>query len=186
MPCCWAWAARASARRCWRRPSGSKPGFPRSARARFDRPGADARDGSSGSTSRERSSSYRASPAAPLEPNMMKDYFFDRVAQGGRRRQGRASLHRGHRSRLVAGEGGDATGLRPHLPRRAEHRRTLLGAVAVRTGAGRHDRDRRRAACSSTAGDGPLLRRATYRRPTIPPSSLGWRWASPASKAATR
>ena len=57
-----------------------------------------------------------------------------------RRRQGRPPLHRGDRSRLVAGEGRDQAGLCPHLPRRSHHRRTLLRAVAVRAGAGRNRR----------------------------------------------
>ena len=60
------------------------------------------------------------------EPNVMKDYFFDRVAQDDRRRQGRPSLHCGHRSRLVAGEGRDQAGLCAHLPRRA---RPSAGAI---------------------------------------------------------
>ena len=57
-----------------------------------------------------------------------------------RRRQGRPPLHRGDRSRLVAGEGRDQAGFCPHLPRRSHHRRTLLRAVAVRAGAGRDRR----------------------------------------------
>ena len=77
------------------------------------------------------------------EPNVMKDYFFARVSEAIGAEQGRAPLHRGDRSRLVAGEGRDQTRLCPHLPRRSHHRRTLLRAVAVRAGAGRHRRHRR-------------------------------------------
>ena len=77
------------------------------------------------------------------EPNVMKDYFFARVSKAIGADEGRPSLHRGDRSRLVAGEGRDQTGLCPHLPWRSHHRRTLLGAVAVRAGAGRGRRHRR-------------------------------------------
>ena len=92
------------------------------------------------------------------EPNAMKDYFFDRVAKAIG--AGKA----GHRFIAITDPGSSlekvatTTGLRPHLPRRAEHRRTLLGAVAVRTGAGRHGRHRRPQPDPAQPGDGALLR----------------------------
>ena len=78
--------------------------------------------------------------------------------RGHRRRQGRPSLHRGDRSRLVAGEGRDQTGFCPHLPRRSHHRRTLFRAVAVRAGAGRRRRHRCPHPDQAYACDGALLR----------------------------
>ena len=92
------------------------------------------------------------------EPNVMKDYFFARVSRSHRRREGRPPIHRGDRSRLVAGEGRDQTGLCPHLPRRPHHRRTLFRAVAVRAGAGRGRRHRPSHAAEAYARDGALLR----------------------------
>ena len=47
------------------------------------------------------------------EPNMMKDYFFERVSRGARRRQGRPALHRRDRSRLGAAEGRGAGRVSP-------------------------------------------------------------------------
>ena len=92
------------------------------------------------------------------EPNVMKDYFFARVSESDRRRQGRPSLHRRDRSRLVAGEGRGQAGLCPRLLRRSRDRRPLFGAVAVRPGAGRGRRHRCAHPDPAYAGDGALLR----------------------------
>ena len=87
--------------------------------------------------------------------------------QDHRQGQGRPSLHRGHRSRLVAGEGRDQAGLCPHLPWRSHHRRTLFRAVAVRAGAGGCRRHRCPQPDHACARDGALLRRrrAAARKP---------------------
>ena len=77
------------------------------------------------------------------EPNVMKDYFFARVAKAI------GADKAGHRFIAVTDPGSslekvaDQTGLCPHLPWRSHHRRPLLGAVAVRAGAGRDRRHRR-------------------------------------------
>ena len=85
--------------------------------------------------------------------------FLRAVVQGDRRGQGRPSLHRRDRSRLVAGEGRDQTGLCAHLPRRSRDRRALFRAVAVRPGAGGDRRHRRAEPDPAYAVDGALLRR---------------------------
>ena len=76
----------------------------------------------------------------------------DRQGQGG------PSLYRGDRSRLVAGEGRDQTGLCAHLPWRAHHRRALFRAVAVRPRACRYRRHRCPQPDYPCAVDGALLR----------------------------
>ena len=93
------------------------------------------------------------------EPNAMKDYFHERVAQAlGPKAKTGYPLHRGDRSRLLAGEGGEEAQLCPHLPWRAVDRRPLFGAVAVRPGAGGHGRHRRQDLHQARALDGALLR----------------------------
>ena len=94
------------------------------------------------------------------EPNVMKDYFFDRVSEGDRRRQGRPSLHRGDRSRLVAGEGRDQAGLCAHLPRRS---RRSADAIRCCRRSGwcrrRPPASMSRSLIKHTLADGALLRR---------------------------
>ena len=77
---------------------------------------------------------------------------------GDRRGEGRASLHRGDRPWLVAGEGRDRPRFCPHLPWRSRHRRALLGAIAVRAGAGVRRRHRPAQRDQAYAFDGALLR----------------------------
>ena len=92
------------------------------------------------------------------EPNVMKDYFFARVAEAI------GAEKAGHRFIAVTDPGSSLekvatkTGLCAHLPRRSHDRRTLLGAVAVRPGAGRDRRHRRPHADQAHAFDGALLR----------------------------
>ena len=111
------------------------------ARARLHRSGAGPRDGGG--------DRYCQNPVHRLQQirrhhraERDEGLFLRSRLQGDRRRQGRASLHRGDRSRLVAGEGRDQAGLCAHLPRRSHHRRALFRAVAVRPGAGRGRRHR--------------------------------------------
>ena len=66
----------------------------------------------------------------------LQGLFLQACRRYRRRGQGRTSFHRHHRSRLVAGKSRKGRGLPPHLLRRAEHRRALLGAFCVRPGAG--------------------------------------------------
>ena len=94
------------------------------------------------------------------EPNVMKDYFFDRVAKAI------GAAKAGHRFIAVTDPGSSLekiaqeAGLCPHLLRRADDRRALLGAVAVRPGAGGRDgRHRRPQPAQAHAVDGALLRR---------------------------
>ncbi|MEY9155199.1 transaldolase [Bradyrhizobium japonicum] len=86
--------------------------------------------------------------------------LFPRTRRTGGRAESedRPSLHRGDRSRLVAGEGGEEPRLRPHLPWRTLDRRPLFGALAVRPGAGRNRGHRRQDADQTRALHGPLLR----------------------------
>ena len=93
------------------------------------------------------------------EPNVMKDYFFDRVAKTiGKDKAGHrfiAVTDPGSSLEKVAHE----TGLCPHLPRRSNDRRTLFRAVAVRPGAGGSRRHRHPRSDHACARDGALLRR---------------------------
>ena len=79
------------------------------------------------------------------EPNVMKDYFFERVSETI------GADKAGHRFIAVTDPGSSlqkvATnqGFAPHLPWRPHHRRPLFGAVAIRTGAGGRRRNRSRA-----------------------------------------
>ena len=93
------------------------------------------------------------------EPNVMKDYFYDRVVEGHRQGQGRTSLHRGDRCRLIAGEGRDQAGFCPRLPWRADHRRALFGALPVWSRAGCRGRHRCAQADRQCPAYGALLRR---------------------------
>ena len=70
--------------------------------------------------------------------------FFQARRRCGRRGESRPALRRHHRSGLVAGASGQGAELSPDILRRAQHRRPLFGAVAVRPGAGGHRRHRRR------------------------------------------
>ena len=112
--------------------------------------------------------------------------FLRRGERSDRRRQGRRAFRGGDRSRFVAGEGREGTGLCAHLPWRPDHRRPLFGIVAVRAGAGRRGRRRPREGSRSLARRwcGPADRMC--RRRKIPACSSGSRWASPARRAATR
>ena len=85
-----------------------------------------------------------------LEPNIFKQYFFERVKQGRRRGQGRQALHRHHRSRLEHAESRRGRRLPPHLLRAPEHRRPLFGAFRFRHDS-RRDSGNRRSRNFSTA-----------------------------------
>ena len=75
-----------------------------------------------------------------LEPNIYKQYFFERVQQTWvqwRQRQGGQPLYRDHRPGFEDAAGRRARPLPPHLLWRAVHRRTLLGALELRHGSRR-------------------------------------------------
>ena len=103
-PCCSAWADRASAPKCWRRPSAKQPGFPQlhvldstdpaqiRAIEAHDRPRQHAVHRVEQIRQHDRAERHEA-------------IFLRPRRRGDRRRQGRPALRRGHRSRLVAGEG---------------------------------------------------------------------------------
>ena len=159
--------------------------LPETARARFHRSRAGARDGGFGRSRQHavhRLQQIRRHHRAERDEGL----FLRSRLQDHRRGQGRPSLHRGDRSRLVAGEGRDQAGLCAHLPWRSHDRRTLLRAVAVRTGAGGRRRHRRSQPDHARARDGALLRRRRAAARKSRACSSGSRWASPASKAATR
>ena len=135
-----------------------KGGLSEAARARFHRSVAGALDGEGGRYRQDavhRIQQVRRHHRAECDEGL----FLRPRGKGGWQGQGRPPLHRGDRSRLVAGEGGSQAGLCPHLPWRADHRRALLGAVAVRPGAGGCGRHRRARAGDQCAVDGALLRR---------------------------
>ena len=142
---------------------GAEARLPGAACARFDRPGADPRFESRIDLARTLFI-VSSKSGSTLEPNIFKQYFFERAKAGGRRRRGGQALRRDHRSRLVARKDGADRRLPAHLPRAAEHRRALFGAVEFRHGAGRGDRARPRA---------PFSR--------VPP-----RWCAPARRARRR
>ncbi len=76
-----------------------------------------------------------------------------RGADAGRGQSGQP-LHRHHRSGLEVRAGGAGRRLPPHLPRRSEHRRPLLGAVGFRHGSGGGDGHGRAAIPGSRRCDG--------------------------------
>ena len=99
-----------------------------------------------------------------LEPNIFKDYYFDRVASAiGKDRAGGA-FRRHHRSRLRDGEIGRAGRLRRCISRRCDHRRALFGAVEFRTGSRRRHGDRRQAPSRRGLLDAVRLRSADAAR----------------------
>ena len=78
--CCWAWAARASAPRCGRRPSAAsraRPSCSSSTRPIRRR----SRPSRTRSTSRKTLFIVSSKSGSTLEPNIFKAYFFDRVKQ---------------------------------------------------------------------------------------------------------
>ena len=71
------------------------------------------------------------------EPNVMKDYFFDRVSKAiGKDKAGHRFIAVTDPGSTLQRRSPRRTGLSPHLPWRAHDRRTLFRAVAVRPGAG--------------------------------------------------
>ena len=117
-------------------------GLPRAARPRLHRSGAGPRvrepDRSGGTLFIVSSKS-----GTTLEPNIFKQYFFERAAERSAPGGG-PPLHRHHRSRLEAAADGRERGFPARLRRLAGHRRALLGAVGLRPGAGGGDGHRRR------------------------------------------
>ncbi len=94
-----------------------------------------------------------------LEPNVLMDYFFAKAASALGGDDAGSALCRRHRSGLEAGENRRGKALPPRLPRHSQHRRPLLGAVAVRPGAARGNRPRRARVSR------PCLRHGAFLRP---------------------
>ncbi len=92
-----------------------------------------------------------------LEPNIFKQYFFDRVKKtlGAGKAGSRfiAITDPGSKFEQVA----RGRRLPPHLPWRAEHRRAVLRALGFRHGSGGGDGDRRAAVSGSRRCDGDRL-----------------------------
>ena len=119
------------------------------------------------------------------EPNAMKDYFHERVAQAVG-----PKVKTGHRFIAVTDPGSSLekaakAQLRPHLPWRTLDRRPLFGALAVRPGAG-GNRGHRRQDLSNTRSPWPAPADPTCRQVRTRASSSALPWATPGSKAATR
>ena len=135
--CCSAWAAPASCPEVLQATFGNDRGLPGAARPRLDRPRAG--EGARGRASTSRSTLFIVSSKSgcTLEPNIFKQYFFERVAAAvGADEAGRrfvAITDPGSKLQHVA----EGDGFRRHLLRLAEHRRALLGAVRLRHGARR-------------------------------------------------
>ena len=162
--CCSAWAAPACVPRCSPAPSDTSPARPELHVLDSTVPSQVA--AVEGRVDLDRTLVIVASKSgSTLEPSAFQQYFFQRVAAvRGPARSG-APLRRHHRSRLEARGPGEGGRLPAHRLRRADHRRALLGAVAVRAGAG--------------GGDG---------RSTSPPSSTrrrGWWTRSGSAPAAS-
>ena len=84
-----------------------------------------------------RSSSSSSKSGSTLEPNIFKQYFFERVQQAVGRRGGRAALRRDHRSRLASSSRSrEGDGFRRIFAGVPIDRRALLGALGLRPGAG--------------------------------------------------
>ena len=150
MPCCSAWAAVRSRRRCCARASPiARATGSRVARARHDGSGDDRARSSSRSIRRGRCSSSRRSRARRSRPTALFAYFHELVA----RREGRArrrELRRHHRCRHAAAKRWRAQhNFRHVFTNPARHRRTLLRALVLWPRAGRGRRRRRRAAARS-------------------------------------
>ena len=72
----------------------------------------------------------------------LQGLFLQARGRRGRRSEGRPAFRRRHRSGLGAGASGQGAKLSQDILRRAQHRRALLRAVAVRPGAGCRRRHR--------------------------------------------
>ena len=94
-----------------------------------------------------------------LEPNILKQYFFECVKAGSRRRSGRVTVHRHHRSGIEAAEDRRTRSVPPHRVWHSEHRRAVFGAVGFRPGAGGGDGLDIGRLLGATRDDGALLRR---------------------------
>ena len=141
MRCCSAWAARASARKCLAAVFGHKQDFPRLRILDSTVPAQiKAIEGTLdlGKTlfivSSKSGSHHRA--------EYFQGLLFQARCGRGRRSESRPAIRRRHRSGLGAGAIGQGAKLSQDILRRAQHRRPLLGAVAVRSGAGGHRRHR--------------------------------------------
>ena len=162
-----------------------QPGYPEAACARLHRPGAGSQPSGLDQSCRHavhRFQQIRWHHRAERDEGL----FLRACVRDDRRGQGRASVYRGHRSRFVTAEGGGQAGFCPHLLWRSHHRRTLFGAVAVRAGAGGRRRYRSAHAVDAHAWRWFAPADRTCRRMKIRACSSASRWASPASKAATR
>ena len=138
--CCSAWAGRASAPRCSRETFRRAAGLSEAACARFDRSGADPALRKRDRPRRRRCSSCRANRAARSSPTSSSSISSNaprrRSAPPRRRSVSSRSPIPARRSKRSRGN----EGFRARLPRRAEHRRALFGAVEFRHGAGGGDR----------------------------------------------
>ena len=141
--------------------------LPETARARLHRPRAGPHDGEARSTSPTPLFIVSSKSGGTTEPNAMKDYFFDRVSKTI------GADKAGHRFIAVTDPGSSLEKVATKQGfARIFHgdpidRRTLLGAVAVRAGAGGGRRHRCPQPDQARARDGALLRRrrAAARKP---------------------
>ena len=161
--CCSAWADPASGRKCWRETFGNRPGFPRCTCSTRPTRRRSARVESAVDL-RDTLFIVSSKSGSTLEPNILKHYFFERA---------KAALGAAEAARIsspITDPGSSlqqmarARRLPPHLPRRADDRRPLFGAVGFRPGAGRGHGARRPGLPRRARRDGALLRRRACRR----------------------
>ena len=129
-----------------------------------------------------RCSSCRASRAARSNPTSSSNISSSGPSRRSARRGGAQAFRRDHRSRLVARKDRAAEGFRARLPRRADDRRPLFGAVGFRHGAGRGDRHRRREPSSNARPRWCAPARRARRRSRTPACSSARSSASPAQQ----
>ena len=94
-----------------------------------------------------------------LEPNILKQYFFECAKGAVGADQSGIAVHRRHRSRVTAAEDRRTRSLPPHCVWYSEHRRAVFGPVGFRAGPGRSDGARCRRVARRHGNDGALLRR---------------------------
>ena len=122
---CSAWADRASGRRCLPRRLAGKQGVPELLVL-------DSTDPAQIRTIESKIDPARtlfivsSKSGSTLEPNILKQYFFERAKSGRRRRASGITVHRHHRSRLEAAEGRRTRSVPPH---RVWQARASAGAI---------------------------------------------------------
>ncbi len=149
--CCSAWAVPASVRKFWHRSSAAKPV---SRACRFSNSTVPAQVKAIEVHGRSCQDAVHCIEQVGLDDRAQRlQGLFLQARQRHRRcGQGRQAFHRHHRSGLVAGKNREGAKFPQDVLWRAQHRRPLFRAVAVRPGAGGHRRHRHRSGSRSWRG----------------------------------